>query len=487
MAAAPALSSAAGSNAGSKAGKKRKAGAKLARGSREGFLYIADRLFQGLHERPWLKEDIAEEVSLQFVREAADVLAELMQSHPRQQRRLMDGLVDLRPPQQRESPDRTWRRKMHQGLQNLCRFLLDSSERLEALTRAATSDAQMAMRRFVTEAIAEKSRLRRLSRRFGQLHEEVLRSSRNPSAELAAAYRDAALENMRKRWNVAFHEWCAEAIAHYFLLDPEKRRRWVCGTSGGERSRETVLSASLRQGPKTPQRREQLAEEILPGPGARLRLLDMGSCANYFGRYHSDRFDVTALDLAPAEDTVLRCDVLDMEIGPSDTDPVVQNNRLKTLPAESFDVVLLALLLSYMTDPRDRALVIRKSRELLQKNRGVLIVADTVAAIGRPLPRALPRSLPEWVSSVEAAGFRLLRDPQMHFSALRDRRTGVVNRASCFSFAVQPLQHAPRKEAPPLLPLRLPQDSQAKPSQGGHRRPRRRTRRKSSPAKSSFR
>ncbi|CAE7240992.1 BMT2 [Symbiodinium sp. CCMP2592] len=224
------------------------------------------------------------------------------------------------------------------------------------------------------QAIAEKRRLRRLSRRFGQLHEEVTRGEvsiafaarglllscyrtrscglrrtvgadsvfgatlslgpgRNlplpwrPSEDLASAYRDAALENMRKRpwarWNVAFHEWCAEAIAYYFLLDPKERHRWIYGTSG-DRPRETALSAALRQGPKVLQRREQLAEELLPEAGARLRLLDMGSCADYFGRHHSDRFDVTAIDLAPAEDTVLQCDVLDVKIGPPGSRPAAQ-------------------------------------------------------------------------------------------------------------------------------------------------------------------
>ncbi|CAE7394040.1 unnamed protein product, partial [Symbiodinium sp. KB8] len=211
---------------------KKKAGGKIAAGATEGFAYIADRLSKGLRERPWLKET-AEEVSLQFVREATDVVGELLQSRPRQRRELMDGLADLRPPRQRESPDRTWRRRMHQALQNLCRFLLDSPERLEGLSKSASDSGGtgVRLRRFVTKAIAEKRRLRQLSRRFGQLHEEVLRSSKDgrPSEELASAYRDAALENMRKRWNVAFHEWCAEARALTELgvrKEEDARKQW---------------------------------------------------------------------------------------------------------------------------------------------------------------------------------------------------------------------------------------------------------------------
>ncbi|CAE7217616.1 unnamed protein product [Symbiodinium sp. CCMP2456] len=106
-----------------------------------------------------------------------------------------------------------------------------------------------------------------------------------------------------------------------------------------------------------------------------------------------------------------------------------------------------------MPDPNTRTLVISKARELLTEEPGLLVVADTVAAIGRP--RAGPP--PEWVLNVEAAGFKLIRDPQMHFSTLRDARTGVVNRASCFSFKT--VAKTGMEEA--LPPLQLPRDSGA--------------------------
>ncbi|CAJ1432657.1 unnamed protein product, partial [Effrenium voratum] len=382
-----------------------------------------------------------------FLQEAAAVVAEMLASGPKKRRVSLDGLVDLR--QRNESHPRTWRKRVHQALLNLSRFLLDDLQRLEALPAAVKAGS---LRHFVEEAVAEKRRLRRLSRSFGSLHEQVLRT-RSPNAELAAAYRDAALENMRKRWNVAFHEWCAEAIIYYYLLDRKVRQRWVYG-SRGDRPRETVISGALRleRGsdrclPQGPAACRQLAEE-LPD---KVRLLDVGSCANYFGR--RSEFEVTALDLAPAEESVLSCNCLELRIGPSGSMPVVKEGLLRQLPAEGFDVAVLALLLSYVPDPLNRARIVAKVRKLLPaNNNGLLIIADTVPAIGRYESSS---RRPCWISSVEAAGFRLLRDPQMHFAKLRDR-TGVVNRAACFSFCT-----AARGDV--LRPLRLVHEEKAPP------------------------
>eukprot|EP00913_Durusdinium_trenchii_P005324 g4969.t1 len=148
----------------------------------------------------------------------------------------------------------------------------------------------------ISQVMDEKRRLRQLSRRFGQLHQEVLRASGRPAPLLAQLYRDAARENMRKRWNVAFHEWCVEAICHYYLLDPELRERWLA--EPGRRSRVSVLSS------------DHLGPEVLPsGP---LKLLDLGSCANYFaGRAH---FDVTAVDLAKGPGPELPADKVKMTL-----------------------------------------------------------------------------------------------------------------------------------------------------------------------------
>ncbi|CAK9058551.1 unnamed protein product [Durusdinium trenchii] len=348
----------------------------------EAFRYLGPRLAEGFDS---IGQEYNEGLCRAFLEEAARVVDRMLSSRgPAVRKAMLDGLVDLRPPGSRESPPRTRRKRIHQALLNLCRYLLDDEQRLKDL---ASQGSTSAMRRFVPEVMDEKRRLRQLSRRFGQLHQEVLRASGRPAPLLAQLYRDAARENMRKRWNVAFHEWCVEAICHYYLLDPELRERWLA--EPGRRSRVSVLSS------------DHLGPEVLPsGP---LKLLDLGSCANYFaGRAH---FDVTAVDLAPAEETVLRGDVLELTVGPVGSEPVFKDGCLVQLPAKAFHVAVLALLLSYMPEPLDRARVLAKVRQLLQEPTGLLIIADTVPTLGR-----YSEGLPPWTSTVEAAGYRLLHD-----------------------------------------------------------------------------
>merc|ERR1719265_2311554 len=147
--------------------------------------------------------------------------------------------MDLRPASSRESKQRTRRRRMHQALQNLVNFLIDAPhERLQPLLSAVSGsdDAEGSisfnttdilqssvgvsprlLRYAALDALEEKRRLRGLSRSFGLLHQQVLHApAGRPEQSLCDAYRDAAVENMRKRWNVAFHEWCADAISRYF-------------------------------------------------------------------------------------------------------------------------------------------------------------------------------------------------------------------------------------------------------------------------------
>lgn len=360
--------------------------------------------------------------------------------------KLLDGLVDLRPLESKgkEAAQRTERRRLHQAMQNLTRFLLDDPRTHLAPLGKVASQGTPAVHRFVFDALRVKAELRDLSRRYGNLHEEVLRGG---SVWLEEDYRKAALNNMRKRWNVVFHDWIAQAVAHYYLLEPAVRHSWVGG--GREaRSRPTLLTSALRGG-----RSPDAAERMLPPLGQRLRLLDLGSCGDYFGQEHGHIFDVTALDLAPAEPSVFQCDALKLEVGPPGSQPVLEEGpeglkRLHRLPAESFDVAVLALLLSHPPSAVARASLVAKARRLLVRDGcGLLVIADAAASVGRMMPGDEP---PPWVEAVERAGFQLLKYPEMHFSKLRDSKFGLVNRAACFSFATVPLEGEPE-----VVPLRL--------------------------------
>ena len=142
----------------------------------------------------------------EFLEEASLLVADLARCPASERRRVLDGLMDLRKAGKEEAV-RAARRRLHQALGHLARYLLDAPRvRLAALAAAAAEDSDGARRRLVRSAAAEavttKRRLRALSRSFGTLHEAVLRTER-PDRRLAQEYRDAAVENMRKRWNLA--------------------------------------------------------------------------------------------------------------------------------------------------------------------------------------------------------------------------------------------------------------------------------------------
>ena len=156
---------------------------------------------------------------------------------------------------------------------------------------------------------------------------------------------------------------------------------------GTSSARAAVCEASLSS-----LRRLEDARRLRTRQRRRLRLLDVGSCYNPFspdslrailnaGDTRDDRadamFEVTALDLAPADDSVLQCDFLELEVGAPDSEPVIvpasddsgtsKRPRLRRLPARSFDVVTLCLVLSYLPSAEQRALMVKKAIDLLRQ------------------------------------------------------------------------------------------------------------------------
>lgn len=202
-----------------------------------------------------------------------------------------------------------------------------------------------------------------------------------------------------------------------------------------------------------------VAAAVLPPVGTKLRLLDVGSCSNYFGLEQGDRFDVTALDLAPAHPSVCQCDFLKLEVVPGGAPPVAEApcsaappSALRSLPSGSFDVAVFAMLLSVLPGPSERGLAVAKARQLLREapGKGLLIIADTANSIGRHRDSTARGAA--WVAAVEAAGFRLLSDPTMHLSRERGREHGgYCQRVACWSFVTA---SAPAGVKPVPLPLR---------------------------------
>lgn len=98
----------------------------------------------------------------------------------------------------------------------------------------------------------------------------------------------------------------------------------------------------------------------------RLKLLDVGSCYNPFSQY--DEFDVTAIDIAPANPDVIECDFLSATIEPDSA-----STESAILHISKYDIVVFSLLLEYMPTSGQRMICCQKAYELLRPE-GVLIV-----------------------------------------------------------------------------------------------------------------
>lgn len=100
-----------------------------------------------------------------------------------------------------------------------------------------------------------------------------------------------------------------------------------------------------------------------------LELLDVGSCYNPFKQF--EQFNVTAIDLAPATQDVLRCDFLNVIL---EDYVLIQENSVISLPRQYFDIVVFSLLLEYLPHPSLRYDCCLKAYELLRPGGALLII-----------------------------------------------------------------------------------------------------------------
>lgn len=161
-----------------------------------------------------------------------------------------------------------------------------------------------------------------------------------------------------------------------------------------------------------------LQRDLLPKSN-KIRLLDVGSCYNPFAN-SSTCLDVTALDLYPADPSVLQCDFLNLVVGSPDSAAVTvaptNNNtsssgssssssaydshtaldpnkmtKLLQLPAGSYDVITMSLVLNYLPSPIHRELMVAKARQLLiglghnqqPHHRGLLLIVEKHSIFGK--------------------------------------------------------------------------------------------------------
>ena len=102
-----------------------------------------------------------------------------------------------------------------------------------------------------------------------------------------------------------------------------------------------------------------------------LRVLDVGSCYNPFQKF--PRFDVTAVDIAPASNGVKQCDFLNVKILDKSMSLTNSCGKICELTAASFHVVIFSLLLEYLPSSKQRYLCCSKASQLLAPG-GILCI-----------------------------------------------------------------------------------------------------------------
>lgn len=101
-----------------------------------------------------------------------------------------------------------------------------------------------------------------------------------------------------------------------------------------------------------------------------IKLIDVGSCYNPFTYYAF--FDVFAIDLCPANNTVLKCDFLQVSVG---SNTILSNNNcdVEQLQNSYFDVATFCFLLEYLPSSDLRITACEKAYSVLKPG-GLLII-----------------------------------------------------------------------------------------------------------------
>lgn len=114
---------------------------------------------------------------------------------------------------------------------------------------------------------------------------------------------------------------------------------------------------------------DQFSYEHKPYIIEKVKLLDVGSCYNPFSVFED--FDVTAVDIAPAQESVRYCDFLEVPL--NYTSSTISSDSIESLPKSFFDAVVFSLLLEYLPSSDQRLKCCKKAYDVL-KPEGILLI-----------------------------------------------------------------------------------------------------------------
>lgn len=152
----------------------------------------------------------------------------------------------------------------------------------------------------------------------------------------------------------------------------------------------------------------------------KIALLDVGSCYNPFEK--CDDFEVCAIDIAPASESVHECDFLNVELC-DQTDRLSQSDenepqKITALAENSFDVIVFSLLLEYLPTSEQRVRCCEKAYKLLRTEGILLIITPDSRHCG-----ANARLMKTWRYTLSLMGFNRIKYEKLeHITCMAFRK-----------------------------------------------------------------
>ncbi|XP_055929631.1 S-adenosylmethionine sensor upstream of mTORC1-like isoform X2 [Argiope bruennichi] len=260
-------------------------------------------------------------------------------------------------------------------------------------------------RKFITTM--DKTEHQNLSNTIREVHEK-LRKSFHLTQDLNKVWQEHIKEeDLRKKYSQAMMklateiwvgkdcriEWSYRACMNFFyhgglekFLAREKK----------------IKELSIIKGKETPGISDDTRQNNFDFSTKRqLKLLDIGSCYNPFSKF--SEFSCVAIDLTPATKDVLPCDFLQAEIHMKSNAEVINDSKL-TFFEESFDIVVMSLVLEYLPAAEQRAIFCFKAWQLLQLYGLCIIITPDSKSLHHNAPM-----MKSWKTAFEKIGFKRVK------------------------------------------------------------------------------
>lgn len=149
----------------------------------------------------------------------------------------------------------------------------------------------------------------------------------------------------------------------------------------------------------------------------KIDLLDVGSCFNPFVEF--DIFTVTAVDIAPADDSVFECDFLNVDINDQEFKTANSTKSITQFAEYSFDVIVFSLLLEYLPTSDQRIICCEKAYRLLRTEGILIIITPDSKHVG-----ANARLMKTWRYTLALIGFnRVKYEKLQHITCMVFRKS----------------------------------------------------------------